>query len=261
MSSFWGSQSKEEEKKTPVEKQKKSKTAIAVAEDDKKQEKKQEKKEEPAPEEPKEEEKEDKKTPLFEKKPEVQMQRFGELPDGVIESTSVQTKIKFADVETRKFMHLNLDDLLKLDENCAVKIRGIKFSITNWNELKCQSTHLAYTNTPLVDAEIADWCVEDFTKTFKTENKIDEFYIEEPKCVWTLKSETELVDTNIFQSLVPDEKKIVKSDQQIASEVLYLRGKEMPFSLGTCMFSLKRMYEGDICLCVDVSVLYEKNPF
>ena len=130
MSSFWGSQSKEDEKKTPVEKQKKSKTAIAVAEEDKKQEKKQEKKEEAVQEEPKEEEKEDKKTPLFEKKPEVQMQRFGEIPDGVIESTSVQTKIKFTDVETRKFMHLNLDDLLKLDENCAVKIRGIKFSIT-----------------------------------------------------------------------------------------------------------------------------------
>lgn len=165
MSSFWGSQSKEDEKKTPVEKQKKSKTAIAVAEEDKK-EKNQEKKEEAVKEEPKEDEKEDKKTPLFEKKPEVQMQRFGEIPDGVIESTSVQTKIKFTDVETRKFMHLNLDDLLKLDENCAVKIRGIKFSITNWNELKCQSTHLAYTNTPLVDAEIADWCVENFTKTF-----------------------------------------------------------------------------------------------
>ena len=154
MSSFWGSQSKEDEKKTPVEKQKKSKTAIAVAEEDKKQEKKQEKKEEEVPEEQKEEEKEDKKTPLFEKKPEVQMQRFGEIPDGVIESTSVQTKIKFTDVETRKFMHLNLDDLLKLDENCAVKIRGIKFSITNWNELKCQSTHLAYTNTPLVSQAI-----------------------------------------------------------------------------------------------------------
>ena len=72
---------------------------------------------------------------------------------------------------------------------CITHSNELEFSITNWNELKCQSTHLAYTNTPLVDAEIADWCVEDFNKTFKTENKIDEFYIEEPKCVWTLKSD------------------------------------------------------------------------
>lgn len=258
MSSFWGSQSKEEEKKTPVEKQKKGKTAIAVTDEEKKPEKKAEEK----VEEPKEEEKkEDKKTPLFEKKPEETVQAVKELPEGLLESVPITTTIKFKDVETRKFMHLNLDDLLKFDENCAVKIRGIKFSITNWNELKCQSTNLAYTNTPLVDSEIADWCVEDFIKTFKTTEKIDEFVIEEPKCVWTLKSETETVDTNIFHSLVADEKKIVKSDQQIASEVLYLRGKEMPFSLGTCMFSVKRTYEGDICLWVEASVLYEKSPF
>ena len=256
MSSFWGSQSKEDEKKTPVEKQKKNKTAIAVAEEEKKQEKK-----EDAVQEDQKEEKEEKKTPLFEKKPEEPVKMVKELPEGLLESIPITTTIKFKDVETRKFMHLNLEDLIKFDENCSVKVRGIKFSITNWNELKCQSTNLAYTNTPLVDAEIADWCVEDFIKTFKTTEKIDEFIIEEPKCVWTLKSETETVDTNIFHSLVADEKKIVKSDQQIASEVLYLRGKDMPFSLGTCMFSVKRTYEGDICLWVETSVLYEKNPF
>ena len=205
---------------------------------------------------------EDKKTPLFEKKPPEPLKPLMEdLPEGVHESNPVSTTIRFKDVETRKFMHINLEDLLKFDENCTVKIKGLKFSITNWNELKCQSTSLAYTNTPLVDEEISEWCVEDFVQTFKTTQKIDEFIINEPKCVWTMKSEKENVDSSVFHSLFPEEKKITKSDQQIASEVLYLRGKEAPFSLGTTMFSIKRTYEGDICLFVEVSVLYEKNLF
>lgn len=256
MSSFWGSQQKEEDKKTPVD-SKKKKTAVAeLIKEEKKDElekDKEEKKEE-------DEKKEDKKTPLIEKKEEIQ-QPIKELPEGLLESTPVTTTIKFKEVETRKFMHINLDDLLKFEDNSKVKVRGLKFAITNWNELKCQSTILSYTNTPLVDSEIGDWCVEDFIKTYKTTEKIAEFVIEDPKCVWTLKSETENVDESLFHSLAADEKKIVKSDQQVASEVLYLRGKDMPFSLGTCMFSVRRTYEGDICLWVEVSVLYEKEPF
>lgn len=257
MSSFWGTP-KEEEKKVQVDDKKKKKTTL-VGEEVKKEEKPEEKKEEKKEEDKKEEK--DKKTPLFEKKREEKVNLSGDLPEGVLESSPISTIIEFKNIETRKFMHINLEDLLKLDENSLVKIKGIKFNVMNWNDEKCQTTSFNYTNTPLVDSEINDWCVEDFIQTFKTTNKDDDFIVEEPKCVWTLKSDTDNVDTTIFHTITPDEKKIVKADQQIASEVLYLRDKDTTFSLGTGMFQIKRTSEGAVCLCVEISVFYEKKPF
>lgn len=255
MSSFWGTQPKEEEKKTPI-KEKKGKSTVTVEEPKLKPEEKdvKEKKEEEVKDE-------EKKTPLIERKAEPQTPLREELPEGVLESTPVSTIIKLKDIETRKFMHLNLDDFISFDENCLVKIRGVKFSINNWNELKCKLTSLAYTNTPLVDDEISEWCVEDFVKTMKTTEKTQDFVIDDPKCLYVMRSDKDVVDPSLFHSLRSDEKKIVKSDQQAASEILYLRGKEASFSLGTCMFSVTRNYEGDICIYAEVSVLYEKKPF
>lgn len=165
-------------------------------------------------------------------------------------------KIVFQTSETERYMHLNLKDLID-EGNCAIKPKEIKLAITNWNEDKVKEFKIGYTNIPLKDSIVSSWTENDFKRTYTSSSKMFSTSFGDIRCVWVNKDDKD-VDAKHFHSISRG-KQIKQADCETADEVIVYRGEDSPCSLGTMFFKLTRLYEGDVSICIDISLVYDKE--
>lgn len=167
------------------------------------------------------------------------------------------TKLTLNATETERFMHLNLKDFIK-DEGCSIKPKELHVSITNWKEASVREVVVGYTNIPIRDSRVGCWSEPDFHRVVRSKDKVFDATFDGIKCVWTSREDAD-VDAKTFHSIASVEKKIKQADCEMADEVIMYKDEESQYSIGTLYFGVKRLYEGDIPLYIEISLLYERE--